>query len=155
MRFSDTSFVSGRAPAQTATIRLAGAELPPVQFGNMAETYQGYIDELKGILATRRDETVERNRQLDERVFSATRDPRHPRKAPARADVAPHLNLAPLDNAITALRLASKLTGTARTAINRILIQVEQALTSPDGLPRRSWGRHQISAPWGYTGLDQ
>ena len=165
MRFSDTSFVYGRALAQTvgtATMRLAGAELLPFQFGNMTETYQGYIDELKGVLAARRDEAVERNRQLDEGVFSATQDPRHPRKAPARADVAPHLNWAPLDNAITTLRLAterydaaaaaSKLTGTARTAVNRILIQVEQALTSPEGLPRRSWYRHQIYAPGFYTG---
>ena len=165
MRFSDTSFVYGRALAQTvgtATMRLASAELLPFRFGNMTDTYQGYIDELKTLLATRRDEAVERNRQLDEGVYSATQDPRRSRKAPERADVAPYLNLAPLDNAIATLRVATerydgaaatlRLTGNTRTSVNRILIQVEQAFTSPEGLPRRAWYRHQIYAPGFYTG---
>ena len=165
MRFSDTSFVYGRALAQTvgtAMMRLASAELLPFQFGNMTDTYQAYIDEIKALLAAQREAAIERNRQLDEGVFAAIQDPRLVRKAPGRADVAPHLNWAPLDNAMGTLRLAAdrfdqaaagfKLTGTARTTANRVLIQVEQAFTSPEGLPRRSWYRHQIYAPGFYTG---
>lgn len=165
IRFSDSSFVYGRALAQTvgtATMRLAGAELLPFQFGNMTDTYRGYVDEIKTLLSGRREAAIERNRQLDEGVFAATRDPRQPRQAPSRADVAPHLNLAPLDNAMVTLGLATerydaaaaaaRLTGTARNEANRILLQVEQAFTSPEGLPRRSWYRHQIYAPGFYTG---
>ncbi len=163
-RFNDTNFVYGRALAQTvgiAVMRMAGATLLPYQFGAMADTYGGYVDELKTLLGARRDQAIERNRQLDEGVFRATNDPRSPRRAPERADVPPHLNFAPLDNAVTALRAAAErydgAAGTARldqirAEANGLLIRVERALASPTGLPRRPWYRHLIYAPGFYTG---
>ncbi|MBL8986352.1 MAG: M28 family peptidase [Gemmatimonadetes bacterium] len=163
-RFNDTSFVYGRALAQTvgvAVMRMAGASLLPYQFGGMADTYGGYVEELKTLLAARRDEAVERNRQIDEGVFRAVTDPRSPRTAPERLELPPHLNFAPLDNAMVALRTAAdrydaavaaaRLDGVAAGA-NETLLRVERALTSPEGLPRRPWYRHLIYAPGFYTG---
>ena len=163
-RFSDTSYVYGQALAQavgTAVMRFAGASTIPLQFGDMADTYAGYVTELKELLSGRRDEATETNKKLDEGVFSATNDPREPRTAPARADVAPYLNFAPLDNAVSALRQAAEKYDDAftkaghdapREDLNSLLRQVEQALTSTDGLPRRPWYRHLIYAPGFYTG---
>ena len=37
-------------------------------------------------------------------------------------------------------------------AVNEKLIQTERALTTPEGLPRRPWYRHEIYAPGFYTG---
>jgi N-acetylated-alpha-linked acidic dipeptidase len=128
----------------------------------MAETYETYMEEIGSLWTARRDEAVERNRQLDEGAFAAIRDPREPELPPARADLPPHLNLAPLGNALGALRQSAdryeavlagaNLGGAGVDEANRVLRQVEPALTSPDGLPRRPWFRHLVYAPGLYTG---
>jgi N-acetylated-alpha-linked acidic dipeptidase len=46
----------------------------------------------------------------------------------------------------------ASLAGANLQSINQKLIQMERALTSPDGLPNRSWFKHQIYAPGLYTG---
>ena len=76
--FADTDFVYGRALSQTAgtaVMRLADAELLPFQFGDFAETVQRYIDELKKLDSDQRAQIVERNREIDEGVFTAAADP--------------------------------------------------------------------------------
>ena len=164
-RFNDTSFVYGRALAQTtgiAVMRLAQAEVLPFHFGGMADTYARYVDELENLWQSRHDQAVERNRQLDEGVFEAVRDPRAPEAPPARADVPPHLNFAPLENGLSALQAAAEryertlptatASGRVMTEANKILIGVEHSLTSSEGLPRRSWYEHLIYAPGFYTG---
>ncbi|MGE3615483.1 MAG: transferrin receptor-like dimerization domain-containing protein [Gemmatimonadales bacterium] len=163
-RFNDTSFVYGRALAQTvgtAILRMAMAPVLPYQFAPMSRTYDQYAGELKSLLESRRTEAVERNRQLDERIPELTGDPWSPRKAPARADVPPYLDFSPLDNALARLRIAAAAYDLAlgradrsapKPAVNGILFRVEQALTSTDGLPRRPWFRHLIYAPGFYTG---
>jgi len=161
-RFSDTSFVYGRALAQTvgtAVLRLAEADVVPFQFGGLAETVGRYTDEVKALLASRREEALERNRQLDEGVFAAINDPWQPQALPRRLDVAPALNLAPLENAVTRLRASAERfdaafvsAGPGGSAANGITRQVEQALTSPLGLPRRAWYQHLLYAPGFYTG---
>lgn len=164
-RFQDTGFVYGRALAQAtgiAVLRLASADVLPFEFTGMADAYAAYLQELKALWAARRDEALERNRQLDEGVFDAIRDPRAPEAPPARAEVPPHLNFAPLENAMTGLRAAADRYEAALRAAgpggpgaaeaNRQLRLVEQALSNPAGLPRRPWFRHQIYAPGFYTG---
>jgi N-acetylated-alpha-linked acidic dipeptidase len=168
--FSDTSFAYGRALAQTvgtAVMRLADAELIPYEYGNLAETVHGYVDDLKR-LADRSAETArERNAQLREGVFAATSDPRDPTVAPPADTVPPHFNFAPLDNGVDALsrsadRFAAALTkawarGDAIPAatlvrVNAILLRSERVLTDARGLPGRPWYVHQLYAPGYYTG---
>ena len=168
--FDDTSFVYGRALAQTvgtAVMRLADAEVVPYQFGDFAETVGRYAKEVEKLLKDRQDEVRERDLQLDEGVFKATADPRQPSVPPAREDVPPYLNFAPLDNAVTALTRAAerydqaftKVQGSGGAALakadlaglNAALRQSERVLTAA-GLPRRPWYRHEIYAPGFYTG---
>ncbi|MGE0553211.1 MAG: transferrin receptor-like dimerization domain-containing protein [Gemmatimonadales bacterium] len=164
-RFQDTSFVYGRALAQTvgtAVLRLANADVLPFQFTNMVATYRRYLDEIRSLWTNRREEALERNRQLTEGVFDATADPREPLSPPARLEVPPYLNLAPIENGLVRLASAADAyesalaTQAARAgaskAVNEALRQVERALTSEFGLPRRPWFRHQIYAPGFYTG---
>ncbi|MBZ5516474.1 MAG: M28 family peptidase [Acidobacteriia bacterium] len=169
--FSDTTFVYGRALAQTAglaVLRLADAELLPFEFSDFAETLQTYSDDLKKLLKTKQDEIRERNRELDEGVFTATADPKRTLLPPPREDVPPFINLAPLENAVeNVTRAAKKYSATLEKArqggtsaadpaaiqrVNALLMESERKLTLPDGLPARPWYKHQIYAPGLYTG---
>ncbi len=168
--FSDSDFVFGRAMAQTggtSVMRLADAEILPFDFVNLADTVQTYIKELEKLLSDKQDEIRERNQELDEGVFKATNDPRRPKVAPAREEVPPHLNFAPMQNSLELLThsadryrkaLAQKQgsLSDAQTdwlrALNTQLIASERKLTNEDGLPRRSWYKHLLYAPGVYTG---
>ena len=109
--FSDTDFVYGRALSQTigtAVLRLADAELLPFEFSDLADTIRLYSKELKKLAEDERDAALESNQEIDDGVFSAVNDPRHPRVAPPKEDVPPHLNFAPLDNSTDALALSAQ-----------------------------------------------
>ncbi len=147
-RFSDTDFAYGRALAQTAglaVLRLADAGLLPFEFAALADATQEYLKDLKKLLEQKQEEIAERNRQIDDGIFQATNDPRRPKVAPPREDVPPHLNFAPLENAVAALQRSADRYAKARAAaearaaapdvarVNAILIRSERALLSPDG----------------------
>ena len=164
-RFSDGDFVYGRALAQTigsAVLRLAGAEVLPYDFSNLAETVNRYVDELQKLWKSTADGIKERNREIEEGVFRATSDPRHPLLPPAAEAVPPFLNFAPLENGAAALTKSAdryekalakaSLAGRNVTSLNAKLIQMERGLTDPQGLPRRPWFQHQLYAPGFYTG---
>jgi len=171
--FADTDFAYGRALAQTAgtaVLRLAGAELLPYDFDNFNETLRRYVQEVQKLAQEKRDEIVERNKQIDEGVFAAVNDPRRKMAAPPKEVVPPFLNFAPLENGLAALQRtadhfdkalakaaedggASLARASLRNA-NERLIAVERALTLSDGLPNRPWFQHQIYAPGFYTGYD-
>ncbi len=165
--FSDTSFVYGRALAQTGGItvlRLANADLLPFAFTNLAETIQTYVKDLQSLRDRRAEQISERNKQIDDGVFKLASDPRDPVTAPQRQQAAPQLNFAPLLNAHDSLNHAasrydkaySRAVSEGRTAVakgvNDRLIQAERALTSPDGLKNRPWYVHMLYAPGFYTG---
>jgi len=169
--FSDTKFVYCRALAQlggTAVMRLADAELLPFEFSDFADTVQMYIKELKALAQKMQDDIRERNREIEEGVFTATNDPKKPLVPPSVEAVPPHLNFAPLDNALDALTRSATdyrkaleqynanggaaLASASLTEINQLLIQSERKLTTSQGLPNRSWFKHQLYAPGFYTG---
>jgi N-acetylated-alpha-linked acidic dipeptidase len=169
--YSDTSFVYGRALAQTVgttVMRLADAELLPIQFRGLADNVRRYADEVAQLVEERRETVAERNRQLDEGVYPATSDPRLVTVPPDRDVDPPHLNFAPLQNALDSLgRSAARYDSVfaaagqgdgkayeraAAAGVNARLLQSERRLTSSDGLPNRPWFRHLIYAPGFYTG---
>jgi N-acetylated-alpha-linked acidic dipeptidase len=169
--FADTDFVYGRALSQTigtAVMRLADADLLPYDFTALADTTHRYLDEVQKLLKTKQDEAAERNAELDEGLFTATADPKRSSVAPPRKDLPPHLNFAPLQNAMDALTRSAeryqkalekvsangelKISGDALKSLNETLLQSERKLTSEDGLPRRPWFKHLIYAPGLYTG---
>jgi N-acetylated-alpha-linked acidic dipeptidase len=163
--FSDGDFVYSRALAQTigsAVLRLADADLLPYEFTNLADTVHRYVDELQKLWKSTSDGIQERNRQIEEGVFSATSDPRRPMEPPKAEAMPPFLNFAPLENGAAALtRSAARyekalanatLAGRQFSGLNQKLIQTERGLTDPEGLPRRPWFKHQLYAPGFYTG---
>jgi N-acetylated-alpha-linked acidic dipeptidase len=164
--FSDTSFVYCRVLAQTtgsAVMRFADADLLPYDFTGFVETVKRYVDELKQLHKKERDDVIEQNTQIQEGVFAAIADPRERSIPPAIEAVPPYLNFTPLENALDTLSRSAARYQKASTQvienrlaipkkINDALMQSERMLTSPDGLPNRSWFKHQIYAPGFYTG---
>src|SRR5581483_4688727 len=137
----------------------------PYDFTDLSDTVQTYIKELQTLLKQQQDSTKERNKELEEGVFAAINDPRHPLQPPRMEEVPPQINFAPLENASASLGKAAEryrkaseqarpAQGNASTlaALNARLMQSERQLTDPDGLPRRSWYRHLLYAPGFYTG---
>ncbi len=91
--FSDTSFVYGRALAQTigtASMRLADADVLPYDYTNLAETIHTYIGELEKLATSAADEARERNLEIEEGSFTATNDPHDPTIAPPKLATPPH-----------------------------------------------------------------
>ncbi len=169
--FADTSFVYGRALSQTggtAMMRLGDADLLPFEFGDFAETMQTYVKELKDLSKKMQDEIRERNKEIDEGVFTATADPKKTYVPPKKEEVPPYQNFAPLENAADAvtrsaaeyrkaLERANANGGAALAAasladVNRLLIESERKFITQQGLPNRPWYRHQLYAPGFYTG---
>jgi N-acetylated-alpha-linked acidic dipeptidase len=163
--FSDGDFIYGRTLAQTAgttVLRFADADLLPYDFTNFADTVRRYVDDIQKLWKTTGDEIRERNKQIEEGVFQAVADPRKTSVPPQAEAEPPYLNLAPLQNGVAALIRSAERYDQAvqKTAldqarlqpVNQKLIQLERALTLPDGLPGRPWFEHQIYAPGFYTG---
>jgi N-acetylated-alpha-linked acidic dipeptidase len=165
--FSDTAFVYGRALAQvggTTVLRLANADLLPFAFTNLSETVQGYVKDLQSLRDRRAEQITDRNKSIDDGLFKLTSDPRDPVIAPERQQPAPQLNFAPLLNALDSLNHAASRYDRAYTravtdghfasvkTVNTQLLQVERALTSPEGLKNRPWYVHMLYAPGFYTG---
>jgi N-acetylated-alpha-linked acidic dipeptidase len=162
--FSDKDYVYGRALAQTAgtaMMRLADASIVPFEFGDVADTVKKYSGEVKTLWQTKHDEIEEQNRQLDDGVFSATADPTKVSVPPAKEMLPPHLNFAPLEDAVDHLSRGAEAYEKALTAheqnapakeLNPLLIQAERTLLDSGGLPKRPWFQHMIYAPGFYTG---
>jgi N-acetylated-alpha-linked acidic dipeptidase len=169
--FGDTNFVYGRALAQTigtTVLRLADAEVVPYEFNDFADVVQKYTEELQALLKHKQEQIEERKKELEEGIFLATSDPQHPMKPPKDEPDPPELNFAPLKNSVKALSISAtqyqKSLAKAQPGfgdptkaaevgeLNRVLLRAEQCLTSPDGLPRRSWYKHLLYAPGIYSG---
>jgi N-acetylated-alpha-linked acidic dipeptidase len=169
--FSDTNFVYGRALSQaggTAMMRLADADLLPLQFTDFSDDVKMYVREVEKFATQQREEIQAKNRKIDEGIFSATDDPRDTWVSPKKEEVPPHLNFAPLDNAVEHLERSAAeyqkalekvsanggaVLGTASlNELNALLMQSEHKLTTPEGLPGRFWYKHELYAPGTYTG---
>jgi N-acetylated-alpha-linked acidic dipeptidase len=166
--FSDTDFQYGRALSQTigtAVMRFADADLLPFEFQGLSGAINGYAKELKKLANDERQESIERDKDLDDGLYAAVNDPRHPLNPPPREDIPPYLNFAPLDNSAAALTRAADRYHAALTRawapgvapatledLNAKLAQSEQSLTTEEGLLRRPWYKHMIDAPGVYSG---
>ena len=113
-----------------------------------------------------REATAERMAD-DEGLYLAAADPQRPLAPPRREEPVPHLNFAPLENAMEQLRARVKDLDAARDAakkpdgslssakaraLNAVLLTLERSMASDEGLPGRTWYRHLVYAPGFYTG---
>jgi len=167
-RFMDPDFSYGVTQARTTgrlTLRLAQADMVPMDFGPLAAVLETYVKEVRELADRKREETEQRRRDLDEGLYAAWFTPHETRVAPGPQEPVPHLNFTPLENALDRVRKAVAAYDSAREAragkpldperareLDTILRGSERALTRTEGLPGRPWYRHQIYAPGMYTG---
>lgn len=169
-RFVDPNFDYGIALAQTggrAVLRLANADVLPLVFNNLSETVEKYFKEVTKLTDDMREETEIKNRQISEHTLEIVADPTQTYVVPKAETPVPKLNFAPLQTSLTRLKESARLydaamneaatsgrtlSPEAQKALDASLIQTERAMTREQGLPRRSWFKHQIYAPGFYTG---
>ncbi|HEY4564513.1 MAG TPA: transferrin receptor-like dimerization domain-containing protein, partial [Thermoanaerobaculia bacterium] len=170
-RFVDPTFEYGVALAKTGgriVLRLADADVLPFDPDRFATAVGRYADEVQKLTGDLRKQAEERNQQLDDKVYQAVDDPTQKWwVAPKRLDPVPYLNFSPLENAVAALKASTAAYAKAIAAataggkepapevqarLDDVLMKAERALTTTQGLPRRSWYVHQIYAPGYYTG---
>ena len=146
-------------------LRLASAEILPFEFGSFAETVGSYADELSTLLDEMRERTVRENRLIREGRYVAAADPSRTYVPPTPEEPVPHLNLAPLNNAMTRLALSAQRYGEAldlaaldgltveqKRELNLLLFRSERSLTRDAGLHARPWSKPHVKAPGYYTG---
>jgi N-acetylated-alpha-linked acidic dipeptidase len=166
VRFKDPGFQYGIALAKTAgrtVLRMANADILPVDISSFYKTVNEYITELKILLETTRSETETENKLIQDKLYDLAKDPRKGFLSPKQKEAVPFLNFSNLENAMAALKAGAEefqklysagaqLSPEKQKELNEILYKVERALINEKGLPRRSWYRHQIYAPGFYTG---
>jgi N-acetylated-alpha-linked acidic dipeptidase len=165
-RFKDPGFAYGVALSKTAgriSMRLANADVLPIDFNTFYKTVNDYAAEVKTLLDNARAETEMEQKMKSEKLFDLANDPKKVYHAPKDKDIVPFLNFSSLDNALVGLKTTSEAFQTActkatqlplekRQQLNAILYKSERDLLQEKGLPRRAWYRHQIYAPGYYTG---
>ncbi len=166
IRFKDPGFVYGVTLSKTAgriILRLANADVLPIDFTTFSKTVNEYAAEVKMLLDNSRAETEMENKFIKENLFNLAADPKKVFIAPVAKDKVPFLNFSSLDNAIIELKSSAdefqklyesalRLPADKRDQLNTILYKVERSLIYEQGLPRRQWYKHQIYAPGYYTG---
>jgi N-acetylated-alpha-linked acidic dipeptidase len=167
VRFGDPTFAYGVAQAQTVgrvVLRMANAGVLPLQFGALADTLNGYAQELHKLADDKRKSADELSKLLEQKAFSLATDPTKVVLPPAREPEVPYLDFSSLDNAIARLKKTAKayddayvgnaaaLTDAQRKELNSLLRGLEQTFTTAQGLPRRDWYKHLIYAPGLLTG---
>jgi N-acetylated-alpha-linked acidic dipeptidase len=168
-RFGDPGFEYGVALARTAgrvTLRFANADVLPFQFGNFADNVAMYVDQVVQLAEDLRQETERRNELVTMNAYALSADPTETYLPPSSQEAVPHLNFAPLRNALAELEerataydgaLHDVMAGGGPDSgtlgrLNEVLMSTERLMTREAGLPRRPWFRHQIYAPGFYTG---
>ncbi len=133
--FSDGSHAYGQALSQftaAGLMRLADADVLPFEWSRFVQTVTTYVDEIE-------HEAAGKGRAL--RFEDVRQQLLNLSANGMKYEVA--LKTALQKNALDQTRLAE---------LNRTLLQTERALLRPEGLPNRSWYKHQIYAPGFYTG---
>ena len=165
-RFKDPGFQYGVALSKTAgrtMMRLANADVLPIDFNSFYKTVNDYVGELKTLLDNTRAETEQENKMIADKLFDVAKDPKKGFQSPKPKDVVPYLNFSELENKMSELKTqaeefqklytnGTQLSPEKRKELNTVLFQVERALINEKGLPRRSWYKHQVYAPGFYTG---
>ena len=164
-RFKDPGFVYGAVLAKTAgriMMRMADARLLPFDFRALHKTLNGYASELIDQLNQMREDTRLENLLIAKNAFKYSSDPTEKIFQPKPKDEVPYISFSALQNALTDLqkaadKLAESLTKTNLSdaqldGINQGMFQVEQVLLSANGLPGRTWYKHDMYAPGLYTG---
>ena len=169
-RFADPGFNYAAALAMTAgraVLRFANADFLPLTLSNFSETVARYVTDVTKLGNDERDAIAETNRRINERLYEAVADPAKAFVAPKPAAPAPTLNFSSLQNAVSHLQQSARNYDTAvretsgtnpapsleiQQNLDIALREIELAMLTDRGLPRRPWFRHAVYAPGFYTG---
>ncbi len=170
VRFGDPKFAYEVAEAQTLghlVLRVADADVLPLQFSDAYTVYDGYLHELHRLAEDKRSHTALLALLKQAHAFELASDPTRPVGAPAAEAEVPYLDFAPLDNAMLHLQRAAHgydeayaaaaaqglgLDSARRAQLDAILQRLEPSLTDENGLPSRPWYKHLLYAPGRFTG---
>jgi N-acetylated-alpha-linked acidic dipeptidase len=115
-------------------MRLANAPVLPFQFANLAETAAGYISELGKLPGSKGKVDLAALQGAGQALLKS-----------ARAFDGAY------DRALAAGSIFDRKPADLQS-LNRILFRSERMLLAPEGLPGRTWFKHQLYAPGFYTG---
>lgn len=162
MKFRDPGLVYGATLAKVtgrATLRLANAPRLPFDFDGFADNVASYVAEIDELASSMREQTAQTNRLIKDGVYARALDPNKSLGPPLAQEPVPHLNFAPLYNALAELQEAAAGYSAAidpdvipSPEINKLLYTSERLLTRSEGLDGRAWYKHHIYAPGFYTG---
>lgn len=166
-RFVDPGHAYAGALAKTTgrmVMRLADADTPVQRYGDLADVVGGYVDEVKRLADTRRDEAQTRARLLAAGAYKIADDPRVSRADPSPLPASPRIDFGKLEAAVARLKtsattfdqtLASKgptLTDAQKVRLDAAILPLEQRLLRDQGLPFRPWYKNMLYAPGRFTG---
>ncbi len=167
-RFNDGDFTYGVTLAKVNSrlvLRLSESEILPYRFINMADNIKTFIDSNKKLAKQVKEKTERRNNLLDKKAFTIAKNPKIQYSLPKRLSEMKDFDFSPLDRSYTKLLDAAisfekaiertKINNISQTdliEINRLIREVEGALSLEEGLPRRPWYKNMIYAPGFYTG---
>lgn len=166
-RFVDPNFQYGIALVKTTgrmVMRLSEAEILPFRFVNFADHVGRYIKDLKDLAEKKQKATKKKNLLIQENAYVLAADPTKTYIPPKKQDPVPDFDFTALEIAHDRLeksalayektlsKYSSSIGAGQREELNAILMKVERVMIRKEGLPRRTWFRHQIYAPGFYTG---
>jgi N-acetylated-alpha-linked acidic dipeptidase len=134
------------------------------RYSDFADTVASYLDEVKKLADTRRDEAAARTRLLAAGAYKLADDPTGSRGDPEPLAPSPKLDFTLMDQAVAKLKasaatfdrtLATKgaaITPAQGKKLDAVLQPLEQRLLRDKGLPFRPWYRNMIYAPGRFTG---
>ncbi|HEX4346604.1 MAG TPA: transferrin receptor-like dimerization domain-containing protein [Vicinamibacterales bacterium] len=140
LKFSDGDFTYGRTFAQTfntVAMRLADADVLPLQFTDLSLTLDSYSRDLQTLAKNTPDAPAFDFAPLDRALAGL---------AQAAKDYDAAFSAASESGAIF------RKTDADRSALNLLLLQNERKAIAEDGLPRRPWFKYAFFAPGWYTG---
>jgi N-acetylated-alpha-linked acidic dipeptidase len=165
--FDDPGLKYGAALSKVVgrlVLRVADSDTPPQRFGDFADTVATYLDEVKKLADDQRATDMTREKLLKEGVFRLASDPLKPVAPALEKPTTPHIELAALSDAVDRLGKAARsydasykdkgaaLPKATREKLNALLLDIDQLLLDPRGLPGRPWYQHMIYAPGRFTG---
>ena len=165
--FVDPGFAYDATLARTvgrAVMRLADADLPVQRYGDFADTVATYLDEVKKLADTKRDEQKTQARLLAGGAYKLAGDPTRTNVDPAALAASPKTDFAALDAAVGKLKTSAAAFDSALTAkgaglskaqkvkLDNLIRPLDQLMLRPEGLPGRPWYMNVVYAPGRFTG---
>ena len=119
---------------------------------------------MKKLADDKREEAETQAKLLHDRAFQLAADPTKSSGLPTALDRVPHVEFAPLEDAVDRLKRSAKayddalaknasgLSGARLARLQVLMFDIDQTLAPSVGLPGRSWYRNLIYAPGRFTG---